>query len=101
MIIDGVQYENNRAYPLYPGESWYYPVDGVKTHVRPNELFKVPGKRSWGTFGQTEVSPDGSVDFDAYGVGDALTLPGIKWGWLFSPPDNDWRDLFHKTAYKP
>lgn len=41
MTIDGKKYENGGSYPLSPGKSWFYPIDGVTVpQIRKEEVYK-------------------------------------------------------------
>jgi hypothetical protein len=41
-IVNGIRYYNDGAYPLKPGESWYYPIDGLSVpHIELNQVLKI------------------------------------------------------------
>jgi hypothetical protein len=39
--VDGVEYKSTEPYPLEPGESFNHPIDGVKTSLYSDAVFKV------------------------------------------------------------
>lgn len=93
MIIDSEKYLDDGAYPLGPGETWNYPVDGVKTGLYENKVFKIPGKLGFN--GTVVVDINGSVDLDFYGIGDLYN------GWLSELPAPNWTNLWNSVPCLP
>jgi len=96
MTINGVEYKDDGAYPLMPGQSWNYPVDGVKTQLHDDQVYKVPGK--YGFYGDVTIDKEGNVDLDFYGLGPFLD---IFYGWQDQLPAENWRNLWNSKPYKP
>jgi len=96
MTINGVEYKDDGAYPLMPGQSWYYPVDGVKTQLHDDQVFKVPGK--YGFYGDVTIDKKGNVDLDFYGLGPILNF---IYGWQDHLPAENWTNLWNSKPYKP
>jgi RHS repeat-associated protein len=81
------------AYPLWPGQSWYQPIDGVKTSLYTDKVFKVKGGR-FGLNGDVTIARNGQVDQDFYGLG------GVVGGWR-GLPDSNWQALMDSQPHIP
>jgi hypothetical protein len=93
MTINGVTYLDGGAYELAPGQSWNYPVDGVKTHLHSDQVFKIPGK--FGFNGDVTIDINGQIDLDFYGFGRLYN------GWRDTMPAENWQNLWDSQPYKP
>ncbi len=93
MKIGDKIYYNDGAYPLNPGQSWYYPIDGVKTQLHPNMVFKAPGGDI--LFIDLVIDKTGNVDLDFYGLGPYVG------GWKSVLPAPNWTNLWTSVPYKP
>lgn len=86
MIINGQEYSYKKAYRLGPGQSWYYPVDGVKTpRTSINKVHKLPDGFS------VTIDKEGNADIDNFP--DSMYYYGEV-----ELPDDSWQSLM--DAYK-
>ena len=93
MTVGGVTYNESGAYPLYPHNAWNYPIDGVKTHLHSDQIFKVPGQM--GFYGSVIIDKQGQVDLDFYGFGE------FYGGWKNTLPGANFLKLWNSRPYKP
>lgn len=94
MTVGGVKYDENGAYALPPHKTWDHPIDGVKTHLNPNQVFKVPGKMQ--IPGKVIIDTKGEVDLFFYGLSSFADS-----GWKSSSPGTNWNNLWNSKPYKP
>jgi hypothetical protein len=99
MVVNGVTYKDGGAYPLEPGGKWHYPVDGVKTHLHSDQVFKVPGK--FGLYGDVTIDINGKVDLDFYGAGPILSRVHGGWHTSTELPAANFKALFESVPFKP
>ncbi|MFA8300548.1 MAG: hypothetical protein ACEPOV_10330 [Hyphomicrobiales bacterium] len=88
--ISGKEYHYNQAYPIKPGESWNYPVDGIKTGE--GEVIKFPAMDHWDV--DIEIRPGGGLEFSSW-IYEKIVDSGIRAGELDIAPDESWDDLFN------
>ena len=97
MTINKFEFKSNGAYPLTPGQSWNYPVDGVATKKYNDNVFKIPNT------GTVIVTSEGGFNLDFYGFGGiGRAAPSI--GWIdkeyisdHNKDDRGWDALFKKA----
>jgi len=83
--IEGTNYEGDGAYYIQPSETINFPIDGVKTPLRPCKIFKVPDGAL------VEIQANGDVTFDFFGL--SLLCKMFGYGWR-TCPDKTWLNLF-------
>jgi RHS repeat-associated protein len=101
IVINGYKYLQDGAYPLGPGQSWYHPVDGVKTSLYSNKVFRLPDS------GDVTIDKNGNVDLDYYGFGSLVPhIPRMEYGWLDKKPlykgkpADNWGNLLKSNPYR-
>lgn len=87
------------AYPLKNGRALVDPVDGVTAPGRPLEVFKITDPFSQKITGVTVYNKTVLVEPRVFSplTNDVNSI--FDGGWLSSPPDAGWHEIFRKSGY--
>jgi len=73
---------------VHSGGTYNGRIDGIATKAYNNMVFKVPSNNYFE--GSVTIGSDGSVDLDAYGLGDLMNATGFHAGWKSISDFNNW-----------